>query len=312
VGGTTSTYGGPADPKTQYLQTYNLTLERDLGGGTVLEAGYAGSKGTHLQRRYDLNQPGRTQALRSTRPYAGFSSINITCDCSNSIYNAGVLTLRRRFSKHLFLRAAYTYAKSIDETSNTGGTIQYNFPTAQDSRNLAAERGRSDFDIGHSFTGNFIWSPGLSRHLLLKDWQLAGTSTVYTGPPFTPKVANFNFTNGEASRPDRIRKGTLDQPTIDQWFDRTAFPVVPLGAYRFGNSGRNILDGPGAFVVNLSVSRRIRLKETASLQIRGESFNTPNHPNFNLPENRVDIISGGTITRAKNNRNFQLGARLEF
>jgi hypothetical protein len=312
VGGTTSTYGGSADPKTQYLQTYSMILEREVGNGTVLEASYAGSKGTHLQRRYDLNQPGRTQALRSTRPYAGFSSINITCDCSNSIYNAGLLTVRRRFSKQLFVRAAYTYSKSIDETSNTGGTIQYNFPTAQDSRNLAAERGRSDFDTGHSFTGNFIWSPAISRNVWLRDWQLAGTSTIYTGPPFTPKVANFNFTNGEASRPDRIRKGTLDQPTIDQWFDRTAFPVVPLGAYRFGNSGRNILDGPSTFIVNLSVSRRIRVKEYTSLQIRVESFNTPNHPNFNLPENRVDIISGGTITRAKNNRNFQLGARLEF
>jgi hypothetical protein len=212
----------------------------------------------------------------------------------------------------MFVRAAYTYAKSLDESSNTGGTIQYNFPIAQDSRNLAGERGRSDFDIGHSFAGSFIWTPNLSRHALLKDWQVSGTSTIYTGPPYTPKVANFNYTNGEASRPDRIRKGTLEDASIDQWFDRTAFPVVPLGAYRFGNSGRNILDGPGSFVVNLSVSRRIRLREATALQLRAESFNLPNHPNFNLPENRVDIISGGTITRAKNNRNFQLGTRLEF
>jgi hypothetical protein len=125
-------------------------------------------------------------------------------------------------------------------------------------------------------------------------------------------VANFNFTNGEASRPDRIGKGTLDNASIDQWYDRTAFPVVPLGAYRFGGSGRNILDGPGTVVVNLSLSRRIRIREKTSVQIRAESFNTPNHPNFNLPENRVDIISGGTITRAKGNRSIQLGARLEF
>ena len=88
--------------------------------------------------------------------------------------------------------------------------------------------------------------------------------------------------------------------------------MVPLASYRFGTSGRNLLDGPGTFVLNLSVSRRIRLAESKALQFRVESFNTPNHPNFNLPENRVDIISGGSITRAKNNRNFQLGARLEF
>ncbi|MGH8245767.1 MAG: hypothetical protein ACREUU_04975, partial [Gammaproteobacteria bacterium] len=273
---------------------------------------YAGSKGTHLQRRYDLNQPFREAALRTLRPYAGFSTINIIADGSNSIYNAGSITLRRRFTKRLFIRAAYTYAKSIDESSNTGGTIQYNFANAQDSRNLKGERGRSDFDIGHQFTGSFIWTPNLWRSRFLKDWQLSGTSTLYTGQPFTPKVANFNYTNGEASRPDRIGNGALPNPTIDQWFDRTQFPVVPIGSYRFGSSGRNILDGPGTMVINLSVSRRFRFGESTSVQFRAESFNLPNHPNFNLPENRVDIISGGTISRAKNNRNFQLGVKLEF
>ena len=251
-------------------------------------------------------------ANRTLRPYAGFATINITSDSSNSIYNSGAFTLRRRFSKQMFLRASYTYAKSIDESSNTGGTIQYNFPIAQDSRNLKSERGRSDFDIGHSFATSFIWTPKFSRSVFLKDWQFSGTGTAYTGPPFTPKVANFSFPNGEASRPDRLRTGSAEDANIDRWFDRSAFPVVPTGAYRFGSSGRNILDGPGTLMLNASLARKIQLAERVSLQIRAESFNFPNHPNFNLPENRVDIISGGTITRAKNNRNLQLGARLEF
>ncbi|MBI4875801.1 MAG: hypothetical protein HY822_14290, partial [Acidobacteria bacterium] len=312
VGGVTSTAGGPVNPKAQYLQSYNFTVEREIGRGTVLDIAYAGSKGTHLQRRYDINQPGRELALRSVRPYAGFNTINIISDGSNSIYNSGSVTVRRRFSKRLSVRAAYTYAKSLDESSNTGGTVQYNFANAQDSRNLKGERGRSDFDIGHSFVSSFVWTPGFFRHRLLRDWQVSGTGTIYTGQPFTPKVANFNYTNGEASRPDRVGKGTVPNPTIDQWFDRTMFPVVPLASYRFGSSGRNILDGPGAVMVNASLSRRIKFAESRALQLRVESFNLPNHPNFNLPENRVDIISGGSITRAKNNRNFQLGARLEF
>ena len=312
VGGVNNTSGQEANPQSQYLQSWNLTLEREFGRGTVLEAAYAGSKGTHLQRRYDLNQPSREQALRSLRPYAGFSTINIISDGSNSIYSAGSVTVRRRFSKQLFVRAAYTYAKSIDESSNTGGTIQYNFGNAQDSRNLKGERGRSDFDIGHSFAASFIWSPSYSRHPLLRDWQISGTSTIYTGPPFTPKVANFNYTNGEASRPDRIAKGALANPSVDQWFDRTVFPVVPLGSYRFGSSGRNILDGPGAININTSLSRRLRFRENRSVQFRADTFNLPNHPNFNLPENKVDIISGGSISRAKNNRVLQLALRLEF
>ena len=104
----------------------------------------------------------------------------------------------------------------------------------------------------------------------------------------------------------------VETPTVDQWFDRKPFPGVPLASYRFGSSGRNILDGPGTVSVNLKVSRRFTVAESTTMELRAESFNLPNHPNFNLPENRVDIISGGGITRAKNNRNFQLGARLEF
>jgi len=310
--GVTGTYGQEnPEPQTQYLQTWNLTIEREFKG-TVLEIAYAGSKGTHLQRRYDINQAGRTYETRNLRPYPFFGSIQTISDGSNSIYNSGQLTVRRRFSKQLFVRASYTYAKSIDESSNTGGTIQYNFSSAQDSRNLRLERGRSDFDIGHAFAGSFIWTPQFSRHWLAKDWQISGASTIYTGPPFTPRVANVNYSAGEATRPDRIAKGTVPHPTPDMWFDRMAFPVVPTGSYRFGNSGRNILDGPGSVIINTSLSRRIRFGESRSLQIRAESFNLPNHPNFNLPENNVNVLAAGTISRAKNNRNLQLGARFEF
>ena len=310
--GVTGSYGQEnPEPQTQYLQSWNLTIERDFRG-TVLEIAYAGSKGTHLQRRYDINQAGRTYETRNLRPYPYFGSIQIINDGSNSIYNSGQLTIRRRFSKQLFVRASYTYAKSLDESSNTGGTIQYNFSSAQDSRNLKLERGRSDFDVGHTFAGSFIWTPQFSKHWLARGWQISGTSTIYTGPPFTPRVANVSYSAGEATRPDRIAKGTVPNPSPDRWYDRTAFPVVPTGSYRFGNSGRNILDGPGTVVINTSLSRRIRLGESRTLQIRGESFNLPNHPNFNLPENNVNVLTAGTINRAKNNRNLQLGLRLEF
>jgi hypothetical protein len=317
IGGVTSTSGQNANIQSQYLQSWNLTVEQEFAKDSVLEMAYAGSKGTHLQRRFDLNQQLRDLAVRAAtgafpRPYPAFSTINIIADGSNSIYNSGSVTLRRRFNRQLFLRATYTFSKSIDESSNTGGTIQYNFGNAQDAYNLRGERGRSDFDIGHAFATSFIWSPNLSRHLALRNWQIAGTGTMYTGQPFTPKLANFNFANGEASRPDRIAKGMLEARSVDQWFDRMAFPVVPVGSFRFGSSGRNVLDGPGTFNLNASLSRRFKFEAQRALQLRVETFNLPNHPNFNLPENRVDIISGGTISRVKSNRTMQLGLRFEF
>lgn len=317
IGGITTTSGQEEAPATQYLQAWNLTLEREFAAGTVFELAYAGSKGTHLPRRFDVNQPFRSPELRLPdgafpRPYPAFQTINFLLAGSNSIYHSGALSLRRRLSKGLFLRATYTYSKSLDESSNTGGTMPANFPSAQDARNLRAERGRSDFDVGHSFVAGFIWRPRLSRHPLLRNWQMAGTGRAYTGQPFTVKVANYSLDLGEAVRPDRIAKGTLPDPSVDAWFDRSAFPPVPRGSYRFGSSGRNILDAPGAFLFDASLSRRFRLDEGRSLQLRWEAFNLPNRTNLGMPETRVDVLNGATISKAKAARVLQLGLRLEY
>ncbi|MBI4891192.1 MAG: TonB-dependent receptor [Acidobacteria bacterium] len=317
VSGITSTSGQDPEGRSQYMQSWNFTLEREFWHGTALDVAYAGSKGTHLPRRYDINQPFRSPELKLPdgtfpRPYGGYQTINFFSAGSNSIYNSGTVTLRRRFRKEMFVRAAYVYSKSLDESSNTGGTIAAGFSSAQDARNLKLERGRSDFDIGHSFVASFIWSPNYSRHFLAKDWQLAGTTRAYTGQPFTPKVGNYSLDLGDAVRPDRASKGTLATPTVEQWFDRLAFPVVPRGTYRFGTSGRNILDGPGAWMLDLSLSRRFRLAESRAIQFRAETFNVPNHTNLNLPETKVDVLNGATISKAKNARSFQFGLRLEF
>ena len=311
--GTTSPSAEPSNNPTQYLQSWNLTLERELGGGTVLEVAYAGSKGTHLPREYVLNQQPLIPGVKAgPRPIPVFSSINTFADVSNSNYNSGTVTLRRRLTDQVFFRGTYVYSKSIDESSNTGGVVAADYPVAQNSYDLAAERGRSAFDVGHTFAVSFIWQPKFSRNLLLRGWQLSGTTTAYTGPPFTPKVANFDITTGGAGRPNRIAKGTLPYPSPDQWFDRTAFPVVPVGAFQYGNSGRNVLDGPGTFALNTSLSRRFRLAETKAVQIRWESFNITNHTSLGLPQTQVDVLNGATISSAKAPRQMQFALRLEF
>jgi hypothetical protein len=173
-------------------------------------------------------------------------------------------------------------------------------------------RGRSDFDVLHAYSLSLIWQQQFSRHILLRDWQISGTATAYTGAPFTPKVANYDVTTGGAARPDRIATGSVPNPTPDRWFDRSAFPVVPVGAFHFGSSGRNILDGPGTASINLSLSRRVRFGENRAIQFRWESFNVQNRANFNMPQTQVDVINGATINAAKAPRQMQLALRVEF
>jgi hypothetical protein len=101
-------------------------------------------------------------------------------------------------------------------------------------------------------------------------------------------------------------------PSADLWYDVAAFPSVPVGSYRFGSSGRNVLDGPGLFNIDLSLSRRFRFGERQAVQFRWETFNLLNHANFNLPETQVDTLNAGTISQARTQRVFQFGLRLEW
>ncbi len=306
--GVTSTSGLPETNPTQYLQSWNTTIERELGGGTVLEIAYAGSKGTHLPREYNLNQQYMYQGIGlGPSPFPAFSTINVFADVSNSSYNSGTVTLRRRLSKQFFIRATYVYSKSIDESSNTGGVIAAGFAVAQNSYDLNAERGRSDFDVGHAFNASFIWAP------ITPGISCSATGSFQAPRPLIPvrrllaRLATSDIAVSGASRPDRTGKGTLANPTPDQWFDRTVFPILPTKAYLYGNSGRNILDGPGTFALNAGLSRRFRVNETTAVQFRCEAFNLTNHTSLGLPNPDVDVISGASITTAKAPRQMQLG-----
>lgn len=86
----------------------------------------------------------------------------------------------------------------------------------------------------------------------------------------------------------------------------------PAGAFHFGSSGRNILDGPGTAALNFGLSRRFPFGETRAVQFRWESFNLMNHSNLNLPLTQADVLSGATINAAKAPRQMQLRLRIKL
>ncbi|MFB3830104.1 MAG: hypothetical protein ACE15B_25275, partial [Bryobacteraceae bacterium] len=304
-------------PPSQYLQSWNLTIEREIAWACAVEIGYVGSKGTHLARRYNLNQPYRNPALRLPsgsfpRPVAEFNTIDYFSFGANSNYNAGILSVRRRMARGFFYRASYVYSKSIDDASQAQGASDGGYSGAQNARDLKGERGRSDWDNGHAFTMSFMYEIPLRRRFLTRGWQMAATGRLYTGQPFTPHVSNVDLNLGDANRPDRIRKGTLENPSPRRWFDLDAFPEVPRGSYRMGSSGRNILDGPGFVGMNVSLMRKFRLRERGFFQFRAEAFNVSNHANFKLPNNDVNAVNGGVISSANAARILQFGLKYQF
>jgi hypothetical protein len=307
------------------MQQWNFTLERELLHGITVEASYVGSKGTHLGFRYDLNQPFYDPSLKQPdgnypRPYAQYQSITYYDFAGDSFYHGGTITARKRLSRGAFFRVSYTLAKSLDNSSQFADNSNGGIPGVQNSRNFSMDRGRSDWDRRHAFAMSWVtdlpyrrmFLPDPVAKALLRGWQLSGTGTMYSGQGFTPRVQNASLNLGDANRPDRIASGTLSNPGPEGWFDLAAFPAVPRGSYRFGNSGRNILDGPGRINLNLALVRNFRFGERANLQFRWESFNATNHTNFRLPVNNLSLANAGTITGANESRSMQFGLRCQF
>lgn len=312
--GVTNVNGFQYDAPIPYLQSWNVTWEQEIGGSSAVEASYVGSKGTHLGRRFDVNQPYRSAELAPNfpRPYPEFGTINYYGFGGTSIYNAGTISFRRRFTNGFFYRVNYTFSKSIDTSSQLSGNSDGGIGAPQNSRDFRAERARSDWDRPHIFTTNFSYElPFLRRNFWLGGWQVTGTGRAYSGQPFTPQVSNVNLNLGDANRPDRLGKGMLDDRHADRWFDVTAFAVLPTGSFRFGNSGRNILDGPGLIEANLTLYKNFRF-ESSALQFRWELFNAFNHPNLNLPDVNVNLVTGGAIKESAPGRQMQFALRYSF
>jgi len=292
--------GSELHAKTPAVQSWNLTIEREIGRKSAIEVSYVGSKGSHLGRQYNINQPYRSAdtAPNFPVPFPGFGTMNYFGFNANSSYNAGMVIFRRRVTQGLFYRVSYTYGKSIDDASYLSG--------------LHGDRGRSDWDIGHSFTTAFLWSAPWRKNVFVRGWEFAGSGRAYTGQPFTALVSNVNLNLGEANRPNRTAKGMIANPSADMWFNLAAFPVVPTGSFAFGNSGRSILDAPGSMQINLSVHKTFAWRERTRIQFRWEVFNALNHSNLGAPVNNVNQPNAGSITSAAPARLMQFGLRCSF
>jgi outer membrane receptor protein involved in Fe transport len=304
-------YGYPTNTPASYLASWNVTAEQDLGGGLLFSVSYAGSKGTHLGRMYNINQPAPTPSPY-VYPYTGYGVIDYFSFGSNSNYNSGTATVLKRFTNNLFVRFNYVYSKCIDYQSQISGAAASNYSGAQNSNDLAAERGRCDWDQGQWAAFNFVYRTPRQFGRFLSDWQLAGTGRMSSGKPFTPQLGTTNSSLAQATRPNRIASGTVSDPTVQEWFNLSAFVPLTATSYAFGNSGRNILSGPGYASVDLALSKWFRFRERYSAQLRFEAYNSTNRANFGQPSVYVDEVGAGTITTAYPSRSLQLGARFRF
>jgi len=321
------------DLRTGYMQHWNFNVERLIGSKNVLEVAYVGSKGTKLLTARDINQPQPSVLPPGLpivpRPNPRFDDIDLLESRANSNYNALQAKFQRRLSKGFSALASYTWSKSIDDASNFFSSAgDPNFP--QNSYNVRAERGRSNFDVRQrlSVSYSYLFPFGEGRQFLSDDgwvtklftgWETFGIVTLQTGRPFTVALLSEIDNSGTGrsilgfganDRPNVVGNPELGSPTPNRWFNTAAFAFPAPGT--FGNAGRNILDGPGYQNVNASLVKNTHLTEQVNLQFRAEFFNLFNHPNFNLPDNFLGSPTFGVISSAREPRHIQFGLKLLF
>ena len=171
--------------RTPYIQQWNFGIQRQTGKSRVAEIDYVGSKGTRLIDSRDINQGLPSTNPNYLRPNPYFADVDIIESNANSIYHSLQARFEQRLSKGLSALASYTYSKSIDDASGFFTTTgDPNFP--QNSYDLSAERGRSDFDIRQRFTLSYAYDLPIAKgHRWLGGWQSFGVLTFQTGQPFT-------------------------------------------------------------------------------------------------------------------------------
>jgi hypothetical protein len=299
-----------------YAQDWSFNVQQEVDRVGVFSLAYAGSKGTHLPRSLDINQPYPGAAPIYTRaPYPAYSNILMTESGGNSEYQSLQFSFKRQMSRQLTAIAAYTFSKSIDDTSAFLPTsTDQNFP--QDSHNYALERALSSYDMPQRATVAFVYRvPSYSKWT--RNFEASGIVTAESGQPFTPVLSFDNSNTGNTGgnfgedRPNILFNAAVAHPSAQQWFNTSAFAIP--AQYTWGDAGRNILRGPGLATVDLSLRRKFALKEGLQLTAEAQSFNLLNRTNFNEPDAIVDqTLTFGKIFSAKPPRQLQFVLRLSF
>jgi hypothetical protein len=321
----------PQHTSMPYVQQVQFDIQHQFAGGLTLDAAYVHTKGTHLAFTTDANQVPANElgGGQSARPYPQFGYITAYWFDGLSKYNAFQFSVKKAYGHGLTLIANYTWSMSMDTGTGSGwgsGSID----NWQIANSTSANYGLATNDMPQFFNGGFVYNLpfGASRRYLgmkgvpdyiVGGWQLSSIFQLHSGIPFTPVMStNLSGALSGSWFPDRVGNGTASNPTINMWFDPAAF--VQPAANTFGNSGRDILFGPGWRNMDLGVAKDFRLPflgEAGRLQFRMDAYDVFNHPNFGMPDASIGSWGVGQITSTafawpKAGRNIQLGLRLTF
>lgn len=303
-----------------YTHHYSLGFQRELTQTLGLESSFVGVRGTHFPMFRPMNEPNRVTGVRPNPKLRATFYLDAT---ATSSYVSWQTSLRKKYSQHVSSSAHYTWGKSLAYNGGDIGTWYQgdNAARVQDFFNVRAERAPATGDIQHYFASEWSYEAPLltARNALARfvagGWQLGGIFTARTGEP----LAITQASSLQVNRPDYIGGNAVNKDFMGslQYLNRAAFALVPLvpasgASSRPGNLGWGAVRAPGAWNVDVSISRNFKLTETMKLQLRSDMFNVMNHLNPANVSTSLNANNFGQIRGSTGQRVIQLNARLSW
>ncbi|MDQ3221353.1 MAG: TonB-dependent receptor [Pyrinomonadaceae bacterium] len=279
------------DPNLKLPRVYqwNLAVEQSLGSQQTFSASYLGAVGRRLLRVDFINLTANPNIA---------ANINFTRNIASSDYHAMQLQFQRRLASGFQALASYSWSHSIDNASSDASTF-----VRADLIDPYIDRGNSDFDIRHSFSGAITYNvprPRLGKvgDAIFGHWAVDAIFVARSAPPVNILTGVSNLFNVQP-RPNLIQDVPLY--LFDANFpggrriNRAAF--VNPAAGQQGSLGRNVLRSFPGQQLDLAVRRQFNVTETINFQLKAEMFNIFNKPNFGDPIRTLSSASFGLSDR---------------
>ena len=293
------------------IHQFDLTLERDMGWGTVVSASYLGSFGRELPDFVDTNictgvgisgfgtqnanctvapttvtykvtnggpLPGPTYStslFTGARPNIKYGAITDVFSGINTRYNALAIQVNHRMNHHIQFNASYTYSRAVDYGQNATTFTATNsllFPNS-----VAPEKGPSNFSVPNRFVMNAVinspWTRTGWAGWFVNGWELAPVYQIQNGLPYTLSVSG-NAPGGAISGINGSG-----------------------GTNRIDILGNNSFRLPITWLVDMRVSKSFAFRERYKVELLADFFNIANKQNvMSVNTSGYNIVSSGSVT----------------
>ena len=319
------------NPRNPYVQSWNLSVEREIARNTTLEVNYIGTHAVHLLDRRNISQPNGipasslafcqatdsggnyiniTQApctVASRLPFPNFNGFYIDSDWSGySHYNAMNIKFEHR-AGDLAVTSIFTWAKSMDDKSAAAGVgaTGSGYQGTMNNHDPSLDYGPSDFDVDHRFVSSFVYQLPIGRgkkvlggvgrgaNLLVGGWEVTGITTFQTGFPYSVTANDVaGLLDTQFPRGSYVQGCNL-KGNLTARFQRLNPACFTQPALGvYGDTSRNYLRQPGINNWDVGFGKNFFLGERFKFAIHVDTFNTFNHHQYSGDVGA--LITGGS------------------